>query len=337
MLIMTFCFGLLMIAFCSFAQTLGQQLGVIDHPDGGRKRHSRPTPLVGGIALMVPLIPVLVHEAILRPSVAELLTVLGLAGFAFMMLGLFDDRHHVSPGGRLLVSAILCGFLLVIEPGLRLTALEFGSYVVPLSVLALPFTVLCLVGLKNAINMTDGLNGLLIGLAIFWCICLLMYASANMIPYLSMFLLGLLILLPYNLAGRLFLGDAGSYTIGISVGLLMIHTYREAAGALPMMTVVLWLSIPVIDCLRVMGMRLLTRRSLADADTNHLHHWLSQRWRWPMSLMVYFGIVVPPGLIAAIWPDQTMPMLAVALSTYASVLWSSRPRQQPLEAAARSS
>ncbi len=58
--------------------------------------------------------------------------------------------------------------------------------------------------------------------------------------------------MPYNLLGNLFLGDAGSYSIGATIGLLMIYVHNEADGALPMLTVVLWLVVPVVDCLRVM-------------------------------------------------------------------------------------
>ena len=64
---------------------------------------------------------------------------------------------------RLLVSTALFGTVIVFEPGLTLTHLNFGGIVVPLSALAFPFTILCLVGLQNALNMADGMNGLLIG------------------------------------------------------------------------------------------------------------------------------------------------------------------------------
>lgn len=325
MLIWALCFGVSVVLCCSFAGRLGRWLDVIDHPDGLRKRHARPTPLIGGIALMVPLVLVAAGEALARSAPDAIFGVLALAGLGFMLLGLFDDRHQAPPNLRLLISVALCSLLLVIEPGLQLHELQFGPLVVPLAVFALPFTVLCLVGLQNAINMADGLNGLVIGLSIFWTICLLLYAPPALIPYLSLMLMGLLILLAYNVSGRLFLGDAGSYSLGVSIGLLMIYVHHAAGGRLPMTTVMLWLLVPVLDCLRVMISRLLANRSPVAADTNHLHHRLARCWPWPVSVLVYLAVATLPGLIAAIWLEQTGTMLLATLGAYGSVIWVTRP------------
>lgn len=324
MLIWALCFGAAVLICCSFAGRIGHWLDVIDHPDGQRKRHPRPTPLIGGVALMVPLVLVVGFQAMTRQAPDAVLEALALAGLGFMLLGLFDDRHEAPPNLRLLISVALCGALLVIEPALRLTTLDFGIVVIPLSVFALPFTILCLVGLQNAINMADGLNGLVIGLSIFWTICLLLYAPPAVMLYLSLLLMGLLILLAYNLSGRLFLGDAGTYSLGVSIGLLMLYVYGQADGRLPMTTVVLWLLVPVIDCLRLMAMRILLGRSPTDADTNHLHHRLARFWPWPVSVLLYLVIATLPGLIAAIWLEQTPVMLLAALAAYVGVIWMTR-------------
>jgi len=340
MLISTLCFGVSVVACCSFADRLGRLLGVIDHPDGMRKNHPRPTPLVGGIALMLPLVLIAANEAFRWPAYDSLFAVLAGTGLGFALLGWFDDRHHADPAVRLIVSTTLCTGLLLVEPSLRLIELDFGILTVPLSVLAIPFSVLCLVGLQNAINMADGLNGLVIGLSIFWVGCLLMYAPEHMVLYLSFLLLGLFILLPYNLMGYLFLGDAGSYSLGVLIGVFMIYVHGTAPG-LPMLTVVLWLLIPVVDCLRVMITRLLLARSPLTGDRNHLHHRLSSHWQWPISVMIYLAIATIPGFIAALWPSVTGAMLVTALAIYTVVIWATgpqrawwRPRTRPVPAGA---
>lgn len=325
-IVSTLCFGALVITCCSFAGRIGHWLDVIDHPDDTRKRHARPTPLVGGIALMVPLLLFMMVEVAVRPHLVNLFVVLSLAGVGFTVLGLFDDRHQVPPVIRLLISTGLCLLLLLIAPTLQLDRLELGLVAFPLGLVALPFTILCLVGLQNAINMADGLNGLVIGLSIFWTICLVLYAPPDLVPYLSLMLVGLFILLPYNLAGRLFLGDAGSYALGVSVGLLMLYTYDAAGGRLPMLTVVLWLLIPVLDCLRVMATRALANRSPMRADTDHLHHRLARSLRWPLSVLIYLALATLPGLVAAFRPALTEAMLVVGLVAYAGVIWRTRER-----------
>ncbi|HEX2478745.1 MAG TPA: MraY family glycosyltransferase [Geminicoccaceae bacterium] len=320
-------FGLSVLACCSLAGTMGRALGVIDYPDGGRKSHARPTPMVGGIALMVPLLLVALVEANRSAADLQIFTMLLLIGAGFLLLGLHDDRHHIQPGLRLLVSAALFGSVVLLEPSLALVALDLsGPVVIPLGALAFPFTILCLVGLQNAINMADGMNGLLIGLSMFWAACLLAYAPDFLSPYLALMLLGLAILLLYNLAGALFLGDAGSYAIGGTIGILMIYVYQSAGGTLPMLTVVLWLFVPVIDCLRVMVIRALQRRSPFRPDKNHLHHRLARHWRWPVCLVIYLALVVIPGSIGVLAPDLSLAMIVLSLSCYGGLLLITRNR-----------
>lgn len=329
--ILTLCFGVLVVIGCSSAQRIGCWLDVIDHPDSARKHHARPTPLVGGIALMMPLLVVMACEAVRQPSLASLFGVLGVASLAFVALGLWDDRHHLPPTIRLLVSVGVCSVLLLLAPELQLWHLDLGSISIRLGIVALPFTLLCLIGLQNAINMADGLNGLVIGLCIFWAFCLLLYAPPGLVPFLLLLLAGLIILLPYNLANRLFLGDAGSYALGVSIGVLMLYTYDHSGGRLPMLTVVLWLLVPVLDCLRVIFGRVLANRSPMDPDTDHLHHRLARSWKWPLSVLIYLGIASAPGLIAAFWPALTEPLLLVGLGAYGSVIWLTRARARGVE------
>jgi UDP-GlcNAc:undecaprenyl-phosphate GlcNAc-1-phosphate transferase len=312
-------FGLTVLACCSLAGPVGRLLGVIDYPDGGRKSHARPTPMVGGIALMLPLLLVALVEGIVQVANDDIFKSILLVGGGFLVLGWYDDRYHIQPAVRLLVSTTLFGAVILAQPGLALTALDLGL-VIPLWVVAFPFTVLCLVGLQNAINMADGMNGLLIGLSIFWTGCLIAYAPEQLLLYLTMMLLGLTILLLYNMAGALFLGDAGSYAIGGTIGILMIYTYVTAGGALPMLTVVLWLLVPVVDCLRVMAVRALDGRSPLRADKNHLHHRLARQWRWPICLAAYLAIVILPGTIGGLWPGLSAAMIVVTLSCYGGLL-----------------
>jgi UDP-GlcNAc:undecaprenyl-phosphate/decaprenyl-phosphate GlcNAc-1-phosphate transferase len=331
MLLSAVWFGLTVLVCCSLAGPVGRLLGVIDYPDGGRKSHARPTPMVGGIALMVPLLLVALAERSHYGGDLEIFNALLLVGGGFLVLGWYDDRHHIQPTVRLLLSTALFGAAILLQPGLTITALDLGT-VVPLGVAALPFTILCLVGLQNSINMADGMNGLLIGLSIFWTSCLLIYAPEHLVLYLTFMVLGLMILLLYNIAGALFLGDAGSYAIGGTIGILMIYVCQSSGGALPMLTVVLWLLVPVADCLRVMTTRAMQGHSPLLADKNHLHHRLARQWRWPICLAVYLAIVIIPGLIGALRPSLSFAMIAVSLSCYVGLLALSqgRPaRQQP--------
>jgi UDP-GlcNAc:undecaprenyl-phosphate GlcNAc-1-phosphate transferase len=318
-------FGLSVVTCCSLAGPIGRILGVIDYPDGGRHGHARPTPLVGGIALMVPLLLVALAEAVWYGPSGSIFLILAVAGSGFLLLGWYDDRDHVPPGVRLLISASLCGALVLLQPELLLTEIPLSpEHHVRLGVIAVPFTIICLVGLQNAINMADGMNGLVIGLAAFWTGCLMFYAPDQLQMYLRFMLLGLLILLPFNLRDSLFLGDAGSYSIGATVGLLMIYCFNVADGELPMLTVVLWLFVPVADTLRVMITRLMHDRSPMSPDKNHLHHRLKRRWDTSQSLVIYLTLAGIPSLVAAVWPTTAELMLTLVVAGYSGILWLTR-------------
>ncbi len=326
MMFSTVWFGLSVVACCSLAGPVGRLLGVIDYPDGGRKSHARPTPMVGGIALMVPLLLVASGRMALGDAPVDVVPTLVVVGLGFLLLGWYDDRQHAPPGTRLAVSAGLFGAVVMLQPDLLLTRIDLGPHLlnIPLWMVSFPFTILCLVGLQNSINMVDGMNGLLIGLALFWTTCLMFYAPEHLLIYLQLLMLGLVIVLPYNLLGILFLGDAGSYSIGATIGVLMIYVYNQADGALPMLTVVLWLLVPVVDCLRVMVARLGDERSPLSADENHLHHRLARHWRWPICLAMYLALVAGPGLVGAIWPELNLPMIVLVGAAYLALLWATR-------------
>jgi UDP-GlcNAc:undecaprenyl-phosphate GlcNAc-1-phosphate transferase len=163
-----------------------------------------------------------------------------------------------------------------------------------------------------------------IGLAAFWTGCLMFHAPDQLQLYLRFMLLGLLILLPFNLRDSLFLGDAGSYSIGATIGLLMIYCFNVSGSQLPMLTVVLWLFVPVADTLRVMITRLMNDRSPMMGDKNHLHHRLKRRWDATQSLVIYLGLAGVPSLAAAIWPMTTELMLTLVAAGYGGILWLTR-------------
>lgn len=325
MIYSTIWFGLSVAACCFLARPIGRLLGVIDYPDRGRHLHAHPTPLVGGIAVMVPLLLVALAEALWGGPDSGIFAALAIGGFGFLLLGLYDDRDHVPPATRLLIAVSLFGALVMLQPNLLLTSVDLApQQVVSLGIIAVPFTILCLVGLQNAINMADGINGLVIGMAAFWAGCLMFYAPEHLQLYLGFMLLGLVILLPFNMLDRLFLGDAGSYSIGATVGILMIYCFNAEGSKLPMLTIILWLFVPVADCLRVMVTRWMNDRSPFQGDKNHLHHRLKRRWDATQSLLIYLGMAGVPSLAAAIWPMTTELMLSLVVAAYGGILWLTR-------------
>ncbi|RME64278.1 MAG: hypothetical protein D6782_08590, partial [Alphaproteobacteria bacterium] len=168
--------GLATVVIGRHAFRIGAALNVLDYPDpiGGRKRHMRVTPLVGGIATLSPtlltgLIWLFWADILAPPHYIMLATVIAATAL-LLLLGYLDDRLHLAPTARLLATMIIFGLAAAATPGLRLDFLHFSfmPHAFFIDAWGGIFTVICLTGLSNAVNMADGKNGLVIGLSLVW-------------------------------------------------------------------------------------------------------------------------------------------------------------------------
>ena len=318
------------LVLCLVARHIGDWLDIVDYPDGARKVHRQETPLVGGIAVILPVAAITVALAV-SGDFAPLYWVLAAAMVGFLSLGLLDDRRHLRPAIRLGISALSCLGFLWIVPDLDVTFLKFSflphaiyfgtdPFGLPVLTGSALFTVLCLVGLQNAINMADGENGLVIGLSLLWVALLTLFAPAHLLPLLIVFLLCLFVTLVFNLAGRLFLGDSGTYAIAMAIALLTVYVYKVEFTRLPADMVMLWFLIPVVDTLRLMLLRGLSGSSPLRSDRNHFHHRIQRFVSWPWSVALYLLIVGGPSILALMYPKGTLVWVVLALSAYGVVM-----------------
>lgn len=295
------------LLLCLFARRICTWLDIIDVPDS-RKLHAEPTPLMGGFVLLVVVIPLTICVALfaLESSWTQSILVWCAASAAMALVGLADDRHTLSARDRLLVSFLVFGSAAIIDPLFNVRVLSFavGGFEIGLGTgwLAVVFTTICCVGLVNAVNMADGKNGLVIGMTFGWLILLASRAPAPLLPLIALTAASWIILLGFNLKGRLFLGDGGSYGIATAVGLLSILVYnlRGDSGVrlISADELMILFAVPVLDSFRLTFSRLRRGISPMSADRNHLHHHLQNKFGWPVGLAVYWVLaLVPAGLV----------------------------------------
>jgi UDP-GlcNAc:undecaprenyl-phosphate/decaprenyl-phosphate GlcNAc-1-phosphate transferase len=303
------------------ALTLGTRLKIIDYPGHLHKTHDRPTPLVGGFAIALPLLAFCALTLWQTPG-SRLYAALTVAiGGAFFM-GFFDDRRHLPSLFRLLYGAALALTSIAIVPAFIVPDFNFTFLSAPLLLapFAIAFSVLVVVGMMNAINMVDGMNGLASGLCLIWALFLLFYAPPEIFSLVVLLATCLLVTLVFNLRGRLFLGDSGTYAAGLTIGLLTVYTYNMTEGRLYADIVVAWFIVPVVDCLRLMAVRALARCSPMSPDTNHLHHRLRRlmlkRWVVP----AIWAMVAVPGAVAMAVPPLTLPAVLAVTALYSAIL-----------------
>jgi UDP-GlcNAc:undecaprenyl-phosphate GlcNAc-1-phosphate transferase len=277
----------------------------------GRKKHAAPTPLMGGVVLLGAFVPVALICIVAFASerwFGSLLIWLGCVS-VMALVGLGDDRHSLSPRARLIISFAVFAAAAAVDPTFNVRVLDFN--ILPLTLglgtwwLAIIFTVICCVGLLNAVNMADGKNGLVLGLSLGWLAILATRAVGPLLPLVGLFAGVLMVLFVFNMMGKLFLGDGGAYAIATAIGLLAIMVYNtpgtDTLRAISADELVVLFVVPVADSFRLTYKRLRQGRSPMSADRDHLHHHLQDRFGWPFGLLVYWLVVMCPIAILLVY------------------------------------
>lgn len=303
-------------AVIAWAPKIADFLAVMDHPGAqDHKKHVKPTPLVGGLAAIPPAMGMLVYvysTNLSSDAQVAAVSALLLAGIGSMLVGFFDDRRHIPALIRLFLCALIFLLAIAIDPQFSVATLDIQGLELSLQlgVLAVPFTVLCLLAFQNAVNMADGRNGLVTGLALIWLVTLLSYKPGMLILPLLALTLGMLLVTAANIGGRLFLGDAGTYGLGAIIGLATIWVHRQNIG-LHTIDVAIMFFIPICDMLRLIVLRILNGRHPFSPDRHHLHHYLDHSIGWMWGCKVYYALVAIP--ILAVRTQQIQPLHALML------------------------
>lgn len=317
------------------ARAICLPLGLMDFPDadGGRKLHARDTPLAGGIALVLTVLATVALQLPVAgdPQTGRMLLWFLIAVVGLFLVGLLDDRVGLSARIRLAAAAIILLSALSQVPDFAVSFLLFSGQT---ELLLLPgaggilFTLLCFVGLLNAVNMADGKNGMVIGQAIVWSLVLLMRTPAVIVPLIAAVLGALLVLFRFNMRGALFLGDGGSYGISAIFGLLAIYSWNNGFDTMRADDMALIFAVPVFDTLRLIVQRLVRGKSPFAPGRDHLHHYLFARWGWPRPLLWILALVALPNFAAVAFPGTGYVWLLVTLGGYCGLLWiaTARPK-----------
>jgi len=253
---------------------LALALGLVDRPDQ-RKQHLGEVPLVGGLAIFTGMLAGAACYGVFDGFERSLL---GTAA-VLALLGALDDRFGLSVRDRLLIQTIAI-LTVIASTGVYIHTLGhiFGHDVV-LGWLGVPMTVLAVIGLVNAFNMMDGIDGLAGSLTLVSIAAVILFASPTPLRGVIM-LLALLAaaMLPYLVVnigfvgGKVFLGDAGSTLIGYLLAWVLIRLSQMPETHLSPVDVLWCVALPVLDTLAVMYRRMRAGRSPFKPDRGHIHH-----------------------------------------------------------------
>ncbi len=273
--------------------------GVVDRP-GGRRIHEVPIPRLGGVSIAVAMVVTtaalflysLVRENLLHrgPNVfAKALlynfdTVLGLGlGAAIILaLGIYDDVKGARPLIKLGVQLGVALFCFHLGFRVQVIGLPWSNEPFRLGLLSLPFTVLWMVVIINAINLIDGIDGLASGASFFACVTMfiLSYKANDLVSAFVLASLGGSILgfLFFNSnPAMVFLGDSGSLLLGFILAAVSVRGSTKGATAFSILVSAMALGLPLLDTSLAVVRRMLTGKPLMGADQDHIHHRLLRR------------------------------------------------------------
>jgi UDP-GlcNAc:undecaprenyl-phosphate GlcNAc-1-phosphate transferase len=266
------------------ARTVAQRLGVVDSPDGQRKLQATPVPLWGGVAVYCGLCAGLAAAMLVRvpgqPIPARLPLLLTISGGLLGLVGLVDDAHNLRARTKLLLQIcavsplVMAGFfpLRVILLGAELSLGWLGPVVM----------LFWLVACVNALNLLDGLDGFasVVGITVAAGVAAVGLLSGNFAAAVAAVALagGILGFLPFNLPpASIYLGDAGSMMIGLTLGALCMQATDITGETFVAVVPLAIMSVPLWDTIMAVVRRRLRGMPIGEGDRAHLQHRLITR------------------------------------------------------------
>jgi len=261
-------------------RALALRFGVVDVPDGGRHRHGRPVPRMGGVAVglaaLGATLAYLVLTGLASADAGSMYITIVVGGVAVLGIGVLDDVRGLRAPSKLLLQTVVA--VAVVMAGGRFDGGAFLGGSGPLPVWAsAALTVFWIVGITNAFNLLDGSDGVTTGAALLAALAM---AAASSIGgdgpgvVLGVALAGgALGFLFFNFPpASIFLGDAGSLFLGYALAALGVMVAKGAAGTMGVLIPVVAFGLPILDTMLAMARRFLRRDPIFRADHGHIHH-----------------------------------------------------------------
>lgn len=323
---------------------IAHKLGVIDKPKDNRRVHKKPIPRFGGMAIFLGAMAGMTIPAGMNHKIKIAM----LGGLLMYLLGIWDDIKDIKPvvkfSGQLLIAT------LVYAMGIRITFISnfFGAAVTDSHANVLLstgagyiITVLWIVGITNAVNLMDGLDGLAAGSVAIMSLSLAYIAYIHGVRLGSMPVCialvavagGCIGFLPFNFSpAKTFMGDGGALFLGYMIAVLSVISPLKQATVVGALVPMLTLAVPIFDTLLAMLRRSLKHESVMSADKGHLHHHLmAAGFGQRRSVLIMYGIVGIMGEVAILISRElykdAVPLFLIALLYMCIIIVPKKPKK----------
>lgn len=305
---------------------LCERFKLLDVPADNRRVHTRAIPRLGGIAIFaacglalatLPLFSNLLTES-LKPHTREMFIVMVPATLV-LLLGIYDDLRGTNAAVKFIMLGLIASLFYALGGRIEVLAVPFVGDIHFHPVLGFFITVFWLVGISNAFNLIDGIDGLAPGAALFASLVILVVSLAGENPLMvvvTLVLSGALIgFLRYNFnPASIFLGDSGALFVGFLLASLSVAGAQKATTAVAVITPLLAFGLPVVDTGMTMARRMISGRPLFQGDGEHIHHMLLARgWSQRRVVLILYAVCAIFGLLAALSTKTSSPVTGLVL------------------------
>ena len=321
--------GLISFAATPVVKMFAKEVGAIDVPKEARRVHDHPIPRMGGLAIFFGFLLTVILFADITDQVRGIL----FGSIIIVTMGAIDDVMNLNPWIKLgvqIVAAMVAVLYGVVIHVLTNPAVFSEREVLAIGYLAIPVTILWIVGCTNAVNLIDGLDGLACGVSVISSVTMLvvalMVAEGNVAIILAALTGACIGFLPYNFnPAKLFMGDTGSQLLGFVLATCSVMGMFKYYAVVTFIVPVLALAIPLSDTVFAFFRRLFHGQSPFKADRGHFHHklldmGLSQK----QAVAVLYSVSAILGLAAVVLASNGVMLriiLGVAAFGIALCMW----------------
>ena len=299
------------------------KLNLIDYPDNKRKIHKTEVPLIACIPTLI-IFNILCFVYLFLFDY-KILNVIILCNLAYL-IGLFDDIKNLSYSKKLTFLSLILLVAFLNDQSLLIDKLYISTFNLFLNLNQLEsifFTIICILLLINAINLVDGINALAVIIITIWSIYIIVFFESRfnfvLLALLPIFIIKIL----FIYKDKYFLGDSGSFFLGMLISVITIHNYNESIilkKYISCENLFLLFMIPGIDMFRLFVQRICNRKHPFKADNEHLHHYLIRRFSLLKSLAFYSILILTP-LILGTFFSKNLLFICFFLTLYFLILF----------------
>ncbi|MHB1151154.1 MAG: MraY family glycosyltransferase [Eubacteriales bacterium] len=322
LLIAIVCAGLISFTMTPIVRVFAFKTGAIDVPKDERRMHSRPIPRLGGLAVFAGFSIASMVFCDMSPS----LLALWFGGLIIVTLGALDDIFRLNSLVKLAVQIMVA--IIPVSQGLTIKFINlFGQYIV-LGSFEIPVTIIWIVGLTNAINLIDGLDGLSCGVSaicsLSLLLCTIMLGNNPEITIITGMLAGACLgFLPFNTnPAKIFIGDTGALFLGYTLSVLSLEGLFKTHTVLSFMIPLSIFGLPLFDTLFAIIRRILKGKNPFTADRGHIHHRLiDMGFNQKQSVGILYSVCGILGIAAVMFTMENLLKTGIIIVTGISIFF----------------